>query len=214
MDPGIARIVSAVLGYALGCFSTGYYLSRRWRGLDPRGLGTGSSGARNVGRLMGRRGFAVTAAGDVAKGALAPLVATGVGAAEGGMALASVAVVIGHVWPAQLGFRGGRGLTPALGAMLVLAWPVATVTCLVAAGLVKVLGRATWAAVVAVGLSPVIAVVTGQPALVVAAAAVIAVIIAVTHRSHAAEMASALIGQVASRRAGWRVSARHGGDQG
>ena len=200
MSPAIATIVAVLLGYGLGCFSTGYHVSQRWGGVDPRGVGTGSSGARNVGRLVGRWGFAATVAGDLGKGALAPVVATWVGADAWGVAAAAVAVVVGHVWPAALGFRGGRGLTPALGAILVVAWPIATVTCVVAAVLVKVVRRATWAALVAVGLSPVVSIVSGQPAPVVAATGAIVVIVTVSHWPYAVAMAQALTGHLAGRR--------------
>jgi acyl phosphate:glycerol-3-phosphate acyltransferase len=116
---------AAVLAaYALGCITTGYYVVRLATGDDLRRHATGSTGARNVGRRLGRRAAAVTLVLDMVRGAAAvaiALAAAGTGAA--GAAL--VAVVGGHVAPVQLGFRGGRGLGPALGGMLVLDWRVA-----------------------------------------------------------------------------------------
>ena len=97
--------------YALGCFSTGYYLVRKRTGKDIRELGSGSTGARNAGRVLGRNGFLLTMAGDLAKGGLA--------------------VVAGHVWPAQLGFRGGKGVSTSLMGLLVYDWRLALVYCLV-----------------------------------------------------------------------------------
>ena len=55
-------------GYALGCFTTGYYLVRMRGGHDIRDVGSGCVGARNVGRLLGRQGFLVTVLGDGGKG--------------------------------------------------------------------------------------------------------------------------------------------------
>ena len=50
--------------YLLGCFCTGYYLVRLLKGLDIRALFSGNVGSRNVGRLLGAKGFVVTLTGD------------------------------------------------------------------------------------------------------------------------------------------------------
>ena len=126
--------VVAVIGcYALGCLTAGYYLVRLRAGTDVRAAGTGSTGARNVGRTAGLRLAALTLVLDCAKGAVA---VAAVRAATDSTAIAAagmVAVVAGHVYPAQLRFRGGRGLATALGAMAVLDWRVALVGLVAAA---------------------------------------------------------------------------------
>ncbi len=61
----------ALGAYVLGCFTTGYYLVRVCTGRDIRDEGSGSVGAKNVGRLLGWTGFIVTVFGDVAKGSFA-----------------------------------------------------------------------------------------------------------------------------------------------
>ena len=114
-------VLAGLLAYALGCLSAGYYLARA-RGLDLRAAGSGSTGARNAGRLLGKGAFAATFALDLAKGALAVLAAGWVAPGLWGRPLAMVAVVMGHVWPAQLGFRGGKGISPAVGGLLVVSW--------------------------------------------------------------------------------------------
>lgn len=125
MDPGIAAALPAA--YALGCFTAGYYLVRLRTGRDIRVSGSGSAGATNVGRELGRAGFMITLALDAAKGAGAVAAAKALGAPP---LAAAIAVVAGHIWPAQLGFRGGKGVAPALGALL--AWDVRTVPLLAA----------------------------------------------------------------------------------
>ncbi len=66
--------IGVVLGsYVLGCFTTGYYLVRWRTGQDLRGLGSGSVGAKNAGRVLGAMGFLLTLTGDLAKGALGGL---------------------------------------------------------------------------------------------------------------------------------------------
>ena len=109
----------ALGAYLLGCLATGYYLVR-WRlGQDVRDLGSGNIGARNVGRVLGVPGFVFTVAGDVAKGALAVWTVQYFTRDDTLTALAFVAVVVGHLWPVQLRFRGGKGVATSLGALAV-----------------------------------------------------------------------------------------------
>lgn len=113
------RDIVAVAGaYLLGCFATGYYLVRLRTGQDVRRLGSGSMGARNAGRILGPAGFALTLLLDLAKGAIAVEFAERLGASAWSKAFAMIAVVAGHVWPAQLRLRGGKGIAPSLGALL------------------------------------------------------------------------------------------------
>lgn len=119
--------------YFLGGISPGYWLVRVRTGVDLRTQGSGATGATNAARLLGRGGFILVLALDAAKGALAVLVARAVGLTGGWEFSAATACIAGHVWPVQLGFRGGRGLGPLLGAWLVLA-PLAIGICLLVAG--------------------------------------------------------------------------------
>ena len=123
--------------YLLGGISPGYWLVRRRTGADVRAQGSGATGATNAARILGRRGFILVLLLDAIKGAVAAGGAMLAGLDPGGQFAAATAVVAGHVWPVQLGFRGGRGLGPLLGAWLVLA-PLAIGICLAIAGV-------TWA---------------------------------------------------------------------
>lgn len=108
-----------LFAYILGCFAAGYYLVRFRLHEDVRQLGSGSVGARNVGRYLGRTGFLVTVASDFGKGALAVWTARHFTTDERIVAFAMIAVVVGHIWPAQLRFRGGKGMATSLGALVV-----------------------------------------------------------------------------------------------
>src|SRR5260370_11561406 len=67
-----SKEISVILAcYCLGCFAAGYYWVRWRTGLDIRQQGSGSFGARNVGRLLGPSGFGVAFLLDLAKGAFA-----------------------------------------------------------------------------------------------------------------------------------------------
>src|SRR6266850_5250974 len=115
--------------YCLGCFTAGYYWVRWRTGHDIRQQGSGSAGARNVGRTLGPSGFIVTFLLDVGKGALAASLALHFGLSPSAVVAALVAVVVGHNWPMQLRFHGGKGIAVSLGALL--AYDPFIVLCLV-----------------------------------------------------------------------------------
>jgi acyl-phosphate glycerol 3-phosphate acyltransferase len=127
---GVRITTCAVVAYVLGCLATGYYLVRIRTGKDIRTMESGNIGARNVGRVLGPSGFLITFLGDLAKGALAVLIARGLSRNDpAATAAAVVGALAGHLWPAPLGFRGGKGISTGLGALLVfdvhLALPMA-----------------------------------------------------------------------------------------
>lgn len=124
--------------YLLGGLSPGYWLVRWRTGADLREQGSGATGATNAARVLGRQGFIAVMVLDAVKGAVAAAAARWAGLSDGWEFTAAIAVIAGHIWPIQLGFRGGRGLSPLLGAWLVLA-PLAIGLCLAFAG-------AIWAA--------------------------------------------------------------------
>lgn len=124
----------AFSAYLLGCFTTGYYYVRLRTEQDIRELGSGSVGARNVGRILGWKGFLVTLLGDFAKGALAVWAAQQFTPDTRLVALALLAVVVGHVWPAQLRFHGGKGIATSLGGLLVYDYRLAIIFALMFGG--------------------------------------------------------------------------------
>jgi glycerol-3-phosphate acyltransferase PlsY len=117
--------------YALGCLNTGYYLVRARTGQDIRRLGSGSTGARNVSRVLGSNGFVLTMAADLAKGGVAVWMAFAFAGGDRVALLALLAVVAGHVWPPQLGFRGGKGVAASLAGLLVYDCELTLIYCLV-----------------------------------------------------------------------------------
>ncbi len=105
------------IGYLLGSMPTGYLVARHWRGIDIREHGDRHTGAKNVWRVAGLRGAAITVAADIAKGMAAMFLARVWPVPEWGVVLVALAVVAGHNWSAFLGFRGGAGLAPAIGVL-------------------------------------------------------------------------------------------------
>ena len=129
----IRELLVALGAYALGSFSTGYYLVRLRTGRDIRLLGSGSAGGRNVARSVGLTASAMTLAGDAAKGALAAGTAVLLGLETWAVMLVIGAVVAGHIWPPQLQFRGGKGLATVMGAVLVFDYVLVLIAFAMAA---------------------------------------------------------------------------------
>ena len=181
-DLSLTAVLIVAGSYLLGCLSTGYYLARLRTGRDIRALGSGSTGGANVGRLLGKTGFAVTMAGDALKGALAVGVAAYFGLAPWLRAAVVLAVVAGHIFPAQLGFRGGKGLATALGALLVLDYRLPLIA-LPLVGLGWLLSRQmTFSLVGGVLLAPVLALLLKHPPSVAVGLALVAALLLYAHR--------------------------------
>ena len=118
------------VAYLLGSIPFGYLIVRATRGDDVRETGSGGTGATNVSRRAGKVAGVATLLLDVAKGAAAVQIAKQF---LGGpntdnlywwLALAAVAVMLGHMFPVWLRFRGGKGVATGVGVFLVLA-PIA-----------------------------------------------------------------------------------------
>lgn len=107
----------------MGSVSFALIVSRAFRLPDPREYGSGNPGATNVLR-SGRKSAAVlTLLGDSLKGWLAVFVA-GQWIVDGtamAMALAAVAVILGHMYPVFHHFKGGKGVATALGVLFALS---------------------------------------------------------------------------------------------
>lgn len=174
--------LGALVGYMLGCFTTGYYLVRWKTGQDIRLIGSGSSGARNVGRQLGKFGFFLTVLGDYWKGAVAVLLTSWLtGANETSVLLAILGVVAGHIWPVQIGFRGGKGVATCLGALTFFSFYLALSYCLLAAIGILIARKSVIPGLIAFALLPVIAYFLRLDTQALAAISVLASIILTAH---------------------------------
>ena len=113
------------VAYAIGCLQLGHWMVRSKTGQDLRRIGSGSTGATNVGRVLGQTGFVLVMLADMVKGAAALGYTILLGVSAPIMALAILAVVAGHIFPIQLRFHGGKGLSPGFGALVVYDWRLA-----------------------------------------------------------------------------------------
>jgi glycerol-3-phosphate acyltransferase PlsY len=120
--PYWAVTAAAVLAYLIGGLPFGYWLVRFSSGQDIRTMGSGNIGATNVHRSAGKKaGFTVLFL-DILKGLLAIWAAAAISRdSAAGLAIAWVAVVLGHCYPVFLHFKGGKAVACFVGAALYLA---------------------------------------------------------------------------------------------
>jgi acyl phosphate:glycerol-3-phosphate acyltransferase len=127
-------VLFVLLAYLLGSIPFGYLVVRAAGGGDVRETGSGGTGATNVTRRAGKWAGLLTLLFDALKGVAAVFVArwvlSGGAAADWWVAACALAVVVGHVFPVWLGFRGGKGVATGLGVFVVLA-PLAVLCALV-----------------------------------------------------------------------------------
>lgn len=117
----MTRIIAVIVAYLIGSIPFGYLIVRGKIGADIRETGSGGTGATNVSRRAGKVAGVVTLLLDALKGSAAVLVAAKLTHSDWWIAAAAIAVLVGHIFPVWLGFRGGKGVATGAGVFLVLA---------------------------------------------------------------------------------------------
>ena len=152
MKSVLIAAVSAVQAYLLGSIDTGILVSKFLYHDDVRKYGSGAAGMTNMLRTFGKKAAALTAFGDVLKGVLAVCIGRWLFTLMPesttlspylAVYLAAIFAIIGHLKPLYFGFKGGKGVLVAGGAILAIQpilLPVLTVVfllCLVPTGMVS-----------------------------------------------------------------------------
>jgi glycerol-3-phosphate acyltransferase PlsY len=134
-------IIAVVGAYLLGSVPFGVIVARA-HGKDLRAIGSGNIGATNVSRALGRK-WGYTCFGlDVLKGLIPMLAFRAIALPYMGTTisgpsflalwlLVGIAAIVGHIFPAYLGFKGGKGVATSFGVALGL-WPYFTISALIA----------------------------------------------------------------------------------
>ncbi|MBQ3531730.1 MAG: glycerol-3-phosphate 1-O-acyltransferase PlsY [Oscillospiraceae bacterium] len=119
-------VATAVISYLIGSLNMAILISKFHKSKDIRDYGSGNAGMTNMLRTFGKRAATWTFVGDFLKGAIVVFAAREIGKSlQMNLDLAYIAalfVMLGHIYPLYFGFKGGKGIATALGAMFVLNW--------------------------------------------------------------------------------------------
>ena len=188
-----AVLAAAVIGYLIGSIPFGLVLTRLAGLGDIRQIGSGNIGATNVLRTGNKALAALTLAFDLLKGSAAALI--GSAWSEEAALAGGAAVVIGHMFPVWLGFRGGKGVATALGVLLVLAWKVALLAALVWLAMATIFRYSSLAALVAAVASAALAAALVDPARA-GLVALIALVVILRHHDNIRRLLAGTEGRI------------------
>ncbi len=130
--------VFIVIAYLLGSISPSI-IQGRLAGVDIKKEGSGNAGTTNTLRVLGKKAALITLIVDIGKAVLAVFL----GSTQGDLCsyICAVAVFAGHIWPVYFGFKGGKGVATAFGAILMVNWKLALIALAIAAVLTVVTKR-------------------------------------------------------------------------
>ncbi len=185
----IFRLVLIILiAYIIGSIPTGYLIVKKFKGTDIRTIGSGSTGATNVKRIMGTKWFFTVMLLDALKGAIPVLIACKyfdfldfIGL---GPVLASLGAIIGHSKSIFLSFSGGKSVATGVGTLIALCWPVGLITALIWAVITYTTKYVSLGSVIAVALTPVLMNVFDQNIYYICYAALGAIYVIILHREN------------------------------
>jgi glycerol-3-phosphate acyltransferase PlsY len=180
----LSSLLLLAIGYLLGSLPNGYLAGRWLKGIDLRQCGSGSTGATNVLRNVGKAPALVVFLLDVGKGALAVLLAKSFGLNDWVQVLAGLAALAGHIWPVWLGWKGGKAVATGLGMFLGLAWPVGLACFGLFIAVISISRIVSLSSVVAAIGLPVLMVLAGANGASISVSVVASVMVLWRHRSN------------------------------
>ena len=186
-------VLAAVLGYIIGSIPTGYLIVKAKTGEDIRKVGSGSTGATNVKRVLGKKWFFIVMILDAVKGAVPVVLAyffltayTKYGLTP---VVAAIFVLLGHSKSVFLGFTGGKSVASGVGTILALSPLVGVCVAVIWAAITWISKYVSLGSIIALALSPFLMWVFKQPVGYIAYCAVGAVYIIWLHRENIKRLA-------------------------
>ena len=180
--------LTLLVAYVIGSIPTGYIIVKTKTGDDIRKIGSGSTGATNVKRVLGKKWFFATLLLDALKGATPVILAKlfVIAGASIGLApvLAAVAVIIGHSKSCFLNFQGGKSVASGVGTILALNWMVGAIIAVVWAIITYTTKYVSVGSIIALLLSPFIMYFFHAPIAYIAYCALGAIYIVYLHREN------------------------------
>ncbi|MCI4679497.1 glycerol-3-phosphate 1-O-acyltransferase PlsY [Rhodoblastus acidophilus] len=190
-------LLALLIGYGLGSIPFGLLLTKAAGLGDVRAIGSGNIGATNVLRTGRKDIAAATLLLDALKGTAAVLIMSRFSLEAG--ALAGFAAFLGHIFPAWLKFKGGKGVATFLGCLFGFAWPAGLAFMAIWLATAFLSKYSSLSALVASALSPVVLWLLGLPGHA-DLLAVMAAILWVKHRENIARLRAGTEGRIGQKK--------------
>ena len=158
MEKLLEILLVALGAYLVGSIPTGYIIVKTFTGQDIRTIGSGSTGATNVKRVMGKKWFFITLLLDAFKGALPVVLAASFAKSFSEIGLlpviAAVCVILGHSKSIFLKFTGGKSVASGVGTILALNWHVGLMIATIWAVITYFSKYVSLGSIIALAISP------------------------------------------------------------
>ena len=181
-------LLTVIVAYLIGSIPTGYLIVKSKTGDDIRTIGSGSTGATNVKRVLGKKWFFIVLLLDALKGATPVILAKLFGTAFATIGLlpvlAAIAVIIGHSKSCFLNFKGGKSVASGVGTILALNLPVGLIIAVVWATITYTTKYVSVGSIIALLISPILMYYFWAPPAYVAYCALGAIYIVYLHREN------------------------------
>lgn len=163
----IKIVIAAIAAYLIGSVPTGYIIVKTATGQDIRQVGSGSTGATNVKRVMGKKWFFIVMLLDAFKGAIPVIMANMIPFLHSNSGITAVIaaafVLIGHSKSIFLGFTGGKSVASGVGTILALS-PAVGISIAVIWGIITYISKyVSLGSIIALAVSPLLMYLFKQP---------------------------------------------------
>lgn len=185
----IIQLLSAILiAYLIGSIPTGYIIVKLFTGQDIRTVGSGSTGATNVKRVMGKKWFFIVMLLDALKGALPVILAkifvtafVSIGLIP---VLCAIAAILGHSKSIFLNFTGGKSVASGVGTIIALNWQVGLLIAAIWSVVTYLSKYVSLGSIIALAVSPILMYLFHEPIAYIGYCVLGAVYITYLHREN------------------------------
>lgn len=177
-------VCALLIGYLVGSIPTGYWIVKHKTGIDIREQGSGSTGATNVSRVLGKKWFFIVMFLDMLKGFLPVFVMKLLVGNEVYDVCMALGLIIGHSRTCFLNGKGGKSVATGMGILFALNWLVGLTVFALWALIVQIGKYVSVASIIAFIIAPVLLWLCGAPMWYVGYGIVASLYIICRHREN------------------------------